>query len=138
MGSFVEAVDGIVHKPTQTRDDGGVDITVSEIYNIQQPGQLDFGGSEIKPADVQSHSKQLHNESDTYQWWHLDEGTYLIEYNESLSTEAHLQPRTEMLEQGVTHPSIRVESLPMIPLSVPSTGIHIKENARVSVIFPIA
>ena len=137
MGSFVEAVDGIVHKPTQTRDDGGVDITVSEIYNIQQPGQLDFDGGEIEPADLQPHSKQRHNESDRYQWWHLDEGTYLIEYNESLSTKADLQPRAEILQQGASHPSIRVESLSLIPLSVSAAGIRLKENARVSVILPI-
>lgn len=137
MNSLIETVDELVHEPTQTRDDGGVDITVSEIYTIQQPGQLDFGGGEMKPADLQTHSTQLHNEGDSYQWWHLDEGIYLIEYNESLSTEAQLQPRAEILEQGASHPSIRVESLPMIPLSVSVGGIQIKENARVSVILPV-
>ena len=137
MTSLIEAVDGIVHEPTQTRDGDGVDLTVTEIYAVENRGEIDFGGGELEAADVVPHSKEFHHEDDTYQWWHLNGGLYLIEYNESLSTSAYLQPHVEVLERGASNPSLQVKSLPMVPLRVSAAGIAIKENARVSVIRPV-
>jgi hypothetical protein len=132
MSDLVDSVAGIVHEPTQARDDGGVDLTVAEVREIRTPGRVDFGGGELEPADTEPHPRVWRNEDDDYQWWELDAGTYLIEYNESLSTEAVLTPRTEIVERGGSHPTLRVEELPAVPLTVGGAGLYLKENARVS------
>jgi hypothetical protein len=136
MSDLVDAVEGIVHAPTQVREDGGIDLTVAEIYEIRAPGRVDFGGGELKPAEREPHPRVWRNEDDDYQWWHLDPGTYLIEHNESLSGTAVLQPRTAIVDRGGTHPTLRVEELPTVPLTVGGAGLRIKENARVSTLLP--
>jgi len=45
-----------------------------------------------------------------------------------------LKPRTELLERGATHPTLHVESLPRLPLTVGGAGLKLKANARVSTI----
>lgn len=136
MGDLVDAVEGIVHEPTQVRDDGGIDLTVTEIYRIREPGRVDFGGGELEPADREPHERVWRDEDDDYRWWHLGAGTYLVEYNESLSGDAFLQPRTEIVERGASHPTLRVEELPHVPLTVGGGGLRLKENARVSALLP--
>ena len=136
MSDLRDAVDGIVHEPTQVRDDGGIDLTVTEIYTVQSPGRVDFGGGELEQATVAPHPRVWRDEDDDYQWWHLAAGTYLIEYNESLAGPALLQPRTEIVERGASHPSLRVAELPRVALTVGDAGLRLKENARVSTLFP--
>jgi hypothetical protein len=136
MSGLVDAVEGIVHEPTQRRDDGGVDLTVTEVYDLRRPGRVDFGGGELEPADRDPHPRVWRDEDDDYQWWHLDAGTYLIEYNESLSGEALLQPRAAVVERGASHPTLRVTDLPTVPLHVGGAGLRVKENARVSTLLP--
>ncbi|MFC6873450.1 dCTP deaminase/dUTPase family protein [Halobellus marinus] len=136
MSDLVDAVDGIIHEPSQVRKDGGVDLTVTEIHEVRSPGRVDFGGSELEPAELEPHPRVWRNPDDDYQWWHLESGTYLIEYNESLSETALLQPRTEILARGGTHPTVRVEELPRVPLTVAGAGLRLKENARVSTLLP--
>ncbi|MFB6128759.1 MAG: dCTP deaminase [Halorhabdus sp.] len=136
MSDLVDAVDGIVHEPTQVREDGGIDLTVAEIYTVESPGRIDFGGGELEPAGLEPHTRVWRDEDDDYQWWHLDAGTYLIEYNESLSEPALLQPRTEILERGASHPTLRTAELPRVPLTVGGAGLRLKENARVSTLIP--
>lgn len=128
-------VDGIVHEPTQT-DGRGLDLTVSEVYEVTAPGRVDFGGGELTAADRSPHERTLRNPDDDYEWWELDAGQYLIEYNESLSLPsdrvARLQTRDELLARGAFHPSLSVTELPTVPLSVGGAGLRLKENARVS------
>lgn len=137
MAELVEAVEDLIHEPTQVRDDGGIDLTVTEVYEITEAGRVDFGGGELEPADCEPHPRFWRNEDDDYQWWDLDAGTYLLEYNETLTAGAELQPRIEILERGATHPSLRVEELPRVPLTVAGAGLRIKENARVSTLLPL-
>lgn len=132
MVEYAQFLDGIVHEPTQT-EGRGVDLTVSEVYEITGPGRVDFGGGELEPAETAPHDSEKRNPEDDYEWWHLDAGQYLIEYNESLTSSDMaftLQTRTELLERGASHPTLSVTSLPRVPLSV--GGIRLKENARVS------
>jgi hypothetical protein len=136
MSDLLDAVEGIVHEPTQARDDGGVDLTVTEVYELRAPGRVDFGGGELEPAELDPHPRVWRDEDDDYQWWQLDAGTYLIEYNESLSREALLQPRTEVVERGGSHPTLRVAELPLVPLTVGGEGLRVKENARISTLLP--
>jgi len=135
MTDFAEYVTDIVHEPTQT-DSPGLDLTVAEVYEVVEPGRIDFGGGELDPAGVTRHSSEKREPADDYEWWTLRGGQYLVEYNESLTGAATvtLQPRTELLERGATHPTLHVDTLPRVPLSVGGAGLKLKENARVSTI----
>jgi hypothetical protein len=130
---YAQFLDGIVHEPTQTGGTG-VDLTVAEVYDVTGPGRVDFGGSELEPAETTPHDSQQRNAGDEYEWWHLDAGQYLIEYNERITggMAFTLQPHEAVLERGAVHPTLRVTELPRIPLSVGGAGIRLKENARVS------
>jgi hypothetical protein len=132
MSGLSDSVEGIVHEPTQVRENGIIDLTVADLFEIQTPGQVDFGGGELDATQREPHPRVWHDEDDDYQWWHLGSGTYLVEYNESLSGEAVLQPRVELAERGGTHPTLRVDELPTVPLTVGGAGLHLKENARIS------
>jgi deoxycytidine triphosphate deaminase len=136
MVEYTRFVDGIVHEPTQT-EGRGLDLTVSDIYEVSEPGRVDFGGGELEAATVAHHESEKRNPDDDYEWWHLDAGTYLAEYNESLSSDnmrLTVQTRRALLERGASHPTLQVTDLPRVPLTVGGSGIRIKENARVSTI----
>jgi len=126
-------VEGIVHEKTQ-RTDAGLDLTVAEIYEVAAPGRVDFGGGELESADLEPHERTWRDDTDDYQWWHLDAGQYLIEYNESLTGDQRvpLQIRDALRERGASHPTLHVAELLRVPLSVGGAGLKIKENARVS------
>ncbi|MFC7042123.1 dCTP deaminase [Halonotius sp. GCM10025705] len=130
-------VDGIVHEPTQTEGQG-LDLTVNEIYEITVPGRVDFGGGELESADVEPHASGKRNPDDDYEWWTLDAGQYLIEYNETLSPPEDVflvvQTRDELLTRGAFHPTRHTQALRRVPLSVGGAGLKLKENARVSTI----
>lgn len=137
MTDLIEAVDGLVHEPTQVHEDGRIDLTVTEIYDVRTPGRVDFGAGELEAADLEPHPRVWRNQDDDYEWWHLNAGTYLIEYNESLSDPAFLQPRTEIVERGGSHPTLRLDELPRVPMTVGGAGLRLKENARVSTLLPV-
>jgi len=135
MTDLTAFVDDIVHELTQTGG-RGVDLTVTEVYEVAEPGRVDFGGGELEPAGLEPHDRQYRNEDDDYEWWHLDAGQYLLEYNESLAlpedSVAAVQTRDAVRARGAFHPTLRVESLDYVPLSVGGAGLRLKENARVS------
>ncbi|WP_424000858.1 dCTP deaminase [Haloarcula salina] len=135
MVDLSEYVTDIVHEPTQT-DSPGFDLTVATVYEVIEPGRIDFGGGELDPATTALHESHRRDPDDDYEWWTLRDGQFLVEYNESLTGDATvtLQPRTELLERGATHPTLHVDSLPRVPLSVGGAGLKLKENARVSTI----
>lgn len=134
MVEYTRFLEGIVHEPTQRRD-RGFDLTVADVYEIEGPGRVDFGGGELESADITPHESRKRHSEDDYEWWHLEAGQYLLEYNESLvadGTRFTLQTREELLERGAFHPTLQVSALPRVPLAVGGPGIKIKENARVS------
>jgi len=135
MSALSEYVTDIVHEPTQC-EGRGVDLTVAEVFEVAAPGRLDFGGGELEPADTVPHERYTRDPGDDYEWWSLGSGQYLLELNESLTGAATvtLQPRTELLERGATHPTLHVDALPRVPLSVGGVGLELKENARVSTV----
>jgi deoxycytidine triphosphate deaminase len=140
MADLTAFVDGIVHEPTQT-EGRGLDLTVTEVYEVAGPGRVDFGGGELEPADLEPHDRRYRDEDDDYEWWHLDAGQYLLEYNESLSvpadTVATVQTRDAVRERGAFHPMLRVAEFGRVPLSVGGAGLMLKENARVSTVLGI-
>ena len=131
---YTQFLDDVVHEPTQT-EGRGFDLTVAEVYEVTDPGRVDFGGGELEAADLEPYHSEKRNPDDDYEWWHLTAGQYLIEYNESLASEDMtftLQTRDELLDRGAFHPTLHVTKLPHVPLSVGGAGIRLKENARVS------
>ncbi|MBX0295527.1 dCTP deaminase [Haloarcula nitratireducens] len=138
MPDYSEYVTDIVHEPTQ-RDGPGFDLTVAEVFDVVEPGRIDFGGGELEPAETVPHRSAKRDPGDDYEWWTLREGQYLLGFNESLTGEGRVtfQPRTELLERGATHPTLTVEELPRVPLSVGGAGLKLKANARVSTIVDV-
>jgi hypothetical protein len=133
---YAEFFDGVVHEPTQSHDDG-FDLTVDRVLDVAGPGRIDFGGGELEPAATEPVPTEKRDPGDDYGWWHLDAGRYLLEHNESVAGDSHriaVQPRTELLERGGSHPTVTVEALPLMPLSVGGAGLLLKENARVSTV----
>jgi hypothetical protein len=131
---YAEFLSGIVHEPTQT-EGRGFDLTVAEVYGVTAPGRVDFGGGELEPVETEPHTSEKRNAADDYEWWHLDAGVYLLEYNETIETEDMtftLQTREELLARGAFHPTLQVTDLSRVPLSAGGAGIRLKENARVS------
>ncbi|ELZ43457.1 deoxycytidine triphosphate deaminase [Halorubrum coriense DSM 10284] len=136
MPEYANYLDGIVHEPTQT-DGDRVDLTVAEIYESTEPGRVNFGGGELEAAASEQRECEKQSPDDEYGWWSLDPGTYLVEYNESITgsdLRFTVQTRDALLERGAFHPTLHVVSLPRVPLSVGGAGIRIKENARISTI----
>jgi hypothetical protein len=131
---YAQFLTDIVHEPTQT-EGRGFDLTVSEVYTVTEPGRVDFGGGELEAAGVSPHPSERRTPDDDYDWWNLSAGQYLIEYNESLTSDDvafTLQTREELLARGAFHPTLSVTELPRVPLSVGGSGIRLKENARVT------
>jgi hypothetical protein len=129
----MDGVSNVVHEETQ-RTDEGFDLTVAEVYAVEEAGRVDFGGGELEEAALAPVETEKRNEDDDYGWWNLDAGTYVVEHNETLSgNEAvTVRTRTEVLERGAYHPTVRVTELPRLPLTVGGDGLRIKENARIS------
>jgi hypothetical protein len=133
---YTQFVDGLLHEPTQA-EGRGLDLTAAEVYEVTGPGRVDFGGGELEPADAEPYPSQKRNEDDDYEWWHLDAGQYLLEYNESLTAgnlALTIQTRDELRARGAFHPTLRVADLDPVPLSVGGAGLLLKENARVSTV----
>ncbi|GAB3024735.1 dCTP deaminase/dUTPase family protein [Natronobiforma cellulositropha] len=133
--SLLECVDNVLYEPTQVHDHG-IDLTVSAVYDVSEPGRLDFGGDELEDAGLEPRETTLRNPDDEYGWWDLSAGQYVFQHNEFLTdtTEPLLvQPRNELLARGGSHPTVRVFGhLPLFPLTVADGGLRIKENARIS------
>jgi len=133
-------VEDLVYEPTQT-DSRGLDLTVDSIFQITEPGRVDFGGGELDPAETDPVATEKRDPEDDYGWWNLSEGVYLIAYNETLSLSDDMtlvmQTRDAVRARGAFHPTLHLgatESLDHVPLTVGPGGIKIKENARLSTV----
>jgi len=136
----IHRIKNFIHKDTQTGEDK-VYLTVKQIYSLDKKGSLDFGGSELNLAERKPLLPKKKLTEDKYGWWNLNQGTYLVQFNEQIELEekeiAILESRDELLQNGCFHP-LRIitpkEKLSFIPLNVGSQGIDIKQNARISVL----
>lgn len=135
--ALAEYVEGIVHEETQIRE-GGLDLTVAEIHVVEEPGRVDFGGGELDDATTTPHETEKRNADDDYEWWHLDAGQYFVVFNEQVHADEPLtlQTREQLRERGAFHPTLLVREIERVPLSVPTGGIRLKENARISTLLP--
>jgi hypothetical protein len=116
-----------------------LDLTVNSVSLINSGGSLDFGGSEYQEAAASILEPVKKTSDEPYGWWNLDEGDYLIRYNESIKIAGKglimIVPHERLLAAGASHAPAIVESLYQdisMPIHVGPAGLKIKENARVS------
>lgn len=128
-----EYLKDIVYLDTQ-RSARGLDLTAKNIYKAENRGEIDFGGGERNDAELTKIEPNPRDPEDDYGWWELEEGTYLLEFNESSENveTAFLQPLHRLTRNSATHPSGFVEELKLVPLRVGEKGISIKESSRTS------
>lgn len=136
--ALAQQLDGLVHLDTQ-RAPNGLDLTVDAVYRTTGHGQLDFGGGEFETTPRESLTPVLDDPDDDYAWWTLEEGAYVIRYNESLTLQEGQQARVYPLERtlhaGAHHGTFVLDEGrdPLETLFVVTRmGCRIKENARVS------
>jgi len=116
-----------------------VNLTVRNIYSVDPVGQVDFGGSEYKPAGKVEVARFRRNREDRYEWWDLGRGCYFVEFNESLELGddeiAVIEPDERLLRAGVTHETMflrgRVSPLEVL-MEVDIVRVQFKQNARTS------
>jgi deoxycytidine triphosphate deaminase len=121
-----------------------IDLTVAKIFAVKKEGDLDFGGSEEKEALVEELEPEKRSPEDTYGWWTLEAGEYIVEYNEKIKIPKTclgiLQPLLRTLEVGVIHPTQMLlpgEEARKTVLMVGKSGFNVKENARISMLMGI-
>ncbi|MBS3735822.1 MAG: dCTP deaminase [Candidatus Bipolaricaulota bacterium] len=129
-------VDGIIHEETQLANTG-IDLTVDSVRKPTSPTDLDFGGSEEKLGDLDPVEPAKRSPEDDYGWWNLEGGIYIIEFNEEINVSEGLGlvvPLNRMTSGGSFHPPLIFQGdLRESPvLHVSSSGLNIKENARIS------
>ena len=136
--ALAQQLDGLVHLDTQ-RAPNGLDLTVDAIHRTTGPGDLDFGGGEFEPAPRDRLAPVLDAPEDQYGWWTLEEGAYVIRYNESLTLadgqQARIYPLERTLHAGAHHGTFVLDEGrdPIETLLVVSRmGCRLKENCRVS------
>ncbi len=130
---IIDLAENITYKDTQISEKS-MDLTVKNIYKLENRGEIDFGGGERKDGKTKKVETSKKNPDDDYGWWNLEPGTYLVEYNEELKEERPilLQPLERLTKNSAIHPTKIVGKLEKIPLVVGETGINIKENSRIS------
>lgn len=131
-------LDGIIHWDTQQASHGA-HLTVDQVFRLTGPGQLDFGGSEFAGAPREQVYPKKAAPDDSYGWWRLDAGAYVVRYNETLQLEAgqqaRLSPLVRLLQVGAHHPTCMLDPTdgPLeLLLMVGSAGCHLKENSRIT------
>lgn len=136
--ALAQQLDGLVHLDTQ-RAPNGIDLTVDLVYRTTGHGQLDFGGSEFQAAPREPLTPVLDDPDDDYAWWTLEQGAYVVQYNETLTLDdgeqAVVTPLERTLHAGAHHGTFVLDDGrdPLETLLVVSRmGCRLKENCRVS------
>jgi hypothetical protein len=137
-----QAVHGIIHEGKQIPESDDVVLaTAKRIGRLSHNGTLDFGGSEYTEGPIEWIEPKKKSEDDTYGWWMLEEGDYLVEYNESVTPTSdrrwYVQIWKSAERNGLSQPFrvLRTSENPLrAVLHVSRAGVGIKENARISVI----
>lgn len=124
-------------------EERGVALTAASIHRLESPARLDFAGSEHEPATTTEVAVEKRDPQDTYGWWLLEEGTYLLHLNEEISLPGGalgiVGPHPRLLEGGASHPAVHLPGgrqvhRPVLPLTVCERGLALQENGRVSIL----
>ncbi len=137
---FDQWLEGTVYKDRQV-DPRGVHLTVGKVLRMHSRGHVDFGGDEMRSAKVHPLETTEHTPGDQYAWWRLEEGTYLILFNERLKDGAPpvlLVPNVRLVTCGCSLDATLPEPGEISTvLQVPKNGVNIKENARIALLRPL-
>lgn len=116
-----------------------VNLTIKAVYEISSRGQIDFGGSEFNLGSRKEIIPKKIIPDDKFGWWDLEQGDYLILFNEKINIPdrffGFIQPLERILVNGTTHESMFVLShidKVEVNLRVGKRGLKIKQNSRVS------
>lgn len=137
MTDLADRVAGLLHEPTQVHEDR-VDLSVAGVERVREPGEIDFGGGELTPAETVPLDPTKREPTDDYGWWELAHGTYLVAFNESVTERVRIEPRPALVARGGSLPTVTVAEIRSLPLRVPETtgasetGLALKENARIA------
>ncbi|MFW6189281.1 MAG: hypothetical protein ACOC7T_02520 [Planctomycetota bacterium] len=134
---FEEQLEGTVHKETQV-DEHGVHLTVGNISKTHAHGDLDFGGSEMKECKLHEVEPLEQQPGDRYAWWRLEEGRYVVEFNERIKDGSPCMlvvSNDRLLNCGCSIAATAAGPGPVrTVLDVPGCGVRIKENARIALL----
>jgi hypothetical protein len=137
---FDEWLDGTIHRPRQV-DALGVHVTVAAILKTHSRGLIDFGGGEYREAAAHPLSVDERKPNDKYGWWRLDEGTYVVDFNESIREGAPpllLAGSNRLLRCGACAAAAVCGPGPIrTVLTVAGAGLNVKENARIALLRPL-
>lgn len=136
---ILEFVDDIIYEETQVQAER-LDLTVMAIFDLNEAGKLDFGGSEFQSATTEKIAPVKESADDDYGWWDLSGGTYRLTFNEDISQTIEagtplILPHDHLIQAGAQLEStVPDPANPQVhpTLSVGNHGIHIKENARIA------
>jgi len=130
-------VEGMLQPENQVKS-WWVELTLKQVYILEEPGNLDFSGKELKAGKLKKYPK-MKMEGDAYGWWTLGGGSYVIEFNEKISlpenSYALLSPSPNLVINEASHPTMVIhpgENISHTTLSVGPPGVNLKENAIIS------
>ncbi len=137
---LVKFVENLIYEKRQVKG-YEIDLTLRDIYEMEDKGSLDFGGSEYM-ASERSRIEPVKRSEEGYGWWYLKPKTYLITLNETVKKGFiyFISPHPRLLRAGATHPTlVTMDWNPdyVLPLDVSEMGLNLKENARVSKLFAL-
>jgi len=137
---LVKFVENLIYEKKQVKS-YEIDLTLRDIYEIEDKGSLDFGGSEYR-ASEKNRIEPVKKSEEKYGWWYLKPKTYLITLNETVKPGFiyFISPHPRLLKAGATHPTLMTmdwKSDYVLPLDVSEMGLNLKENARVSKLFAL-
>ncbi len=134
---FDEFLEGAIDRSSQVAE-CGVHLTVRDVHRLHSHGDLDFGGSEYRPAATRTVSVIEHKPGDQYGWWRLDQGVYIVKFNERVRAGAPsmlIAPNARLLATGCSiAPTVAGAGELQSVLTVPCCGARLKENARVAIL----
>jgi hypothetical protein len=136
---ILKNVKNVVHEKTQVHKTS-IDLTVHKVYKIKNRGSLDFGGSEFKKSVLEEIPAEKKSDDDKYGWWKLEQGIYMVEFNEKLiENHAILQSIPRLIQTGSYLPMQIIEENNKIQsiLTVGPKGVNIKENARIAALYQL-
>jgi len=133
-----EFLESVINKEVQEHE-FCFDLTAKSITQLEGVGKVDFGGKEFEWGQRTVMSPKRIAPDDSYGWWKLSAGEYIIRLNESIKLPqgyfALVAPHERIVQNGCHHPNLWLQGPAEhieVLLCVPAVGINIKENARIS------
>lgn len=137
--TVLNSIENIIHEKTQVHKQR-IDLTINKVYALKNRGSLDFGGSEFKKSELKEINSEKKDEDEKYGWWNLSQGSYIVQFNETLiKNYGIVQSLPRLLKTGCFIPMQIIEENDKIQsvLIVGPEGVNIKENARIAGLYQL-